>query len=53
MELKTVHLLYFFPGEIKERGLVLPFTKEIYKPMLKKLELEGITERREVESEDL
>ncbi|XP_063674612.1 alpha-aminoadipic semialdehyde synthase, mitochondrial-like [Bolinopsis microptera] len=40
-------------GEIKERGLVLPFTKEIYKPMLKKLELEGITERREVESEDL
>ena len=39
-------------GDIKERGLVLPFSKEIYKPMLKKLELEGIVERREVETED-
>ena len=39
-------------GDIKERGLVLPLSKEIYKPMLKKLELEGIVERREVETED-
>lgn len=39
-------------GEIKERGMVLPFSKDIYEPMLKKLELEGISERREVENED-
>lgn len=29
-------------GEIQERGIVLPFTPEIYRPMLSRLKLEGL-----------
>ena len=30
-------------GEIQGHGMILPFTKDIYKPMLNRLEQEGIT----------
>lgn len=29
-------------GEIQQRGLVLPFTQEIYRPMLSRLKFEGL-----------
>lgn len=30
-------------GEIQERGVVLPFTRDIYRPMLQRLRAEGLT----------
>lgn len=30
-------------GEIQERGVVLPFTPDIYRPMLQRLRAEGLT----------
>ena len=29
-------------GEIQKKGMVLPFTKDIWKPMLQRLRAEGI-----------
>ena len=29
-------------GEIQRKGMVLPFTQDIYRPMLKRLKVEGI-----------
>lgn len=30
-------------GEIQDRGIVYPFTSEIYRPMLSRLKLEGLS----------
>ena len=35
-------------GEIQSRGMVLPFTSDIYRPMLSRLRKEGIVAREEV-----
>lgn len=32
-----------FSGEIQAKGMVLPFTPDIYRPMLTRLKLEGIS----------
>lgn len=32
-----------FLGEIQERGVCLPFTPDIYRPMLQRLRAEGLT----------
>jgi len=33
------------PGEIQNKGMVLPFSQDIYRPMLKRLEAEGLVAR--------
>lgn len=30
-------------GEIQRRGVVMPFTQDIYRPMLQRLRAEGLT----------
>lgn len=34
--------LLFFSGELNTKGLVVPMTKDIYAPILKRLEQEGL-----------
>lgn len=34
--------MFFFSGEIQERGVVLPFAPEIYRPILSRLRNEGL-----------
>lgn len=38
-----VHVFFFFfvSGEIQQRGVVLPFTPDIYRPVLNRLRAEG------------
>ena len=42
--------LYIFnvKGEIQSKGVVLPFTQDIYRPMLRRLKLEGIEAREHI-----
>ena len=44
---KTFHtslfLEFLFSGEIQKKGIVVPFTSDIYSPILKRLKLEGIS----------
>ena len=40
-----------FPGEIQKKGMVLPFTHDIYKPILMRLQAEGITSRERIEQQ--
>ena len=39
---------YCFTGEIQTRGVMLPFTREIYNPMLKRLKAEGLTAKETI-----
>jgi len=42
-----VFMFYTFTGEIQQKGCILPFTPDIYRPILSRLQSEGLkaTER--------
>ena len=38
----------YFPGEIQRKGVLVPMSQDIYRPMLTRLKQEGIRAREEI-----